>query len=139
VARIHLDPNLLGVVLTRSFRRVLYCRCFNGIELAQMKQAGLYAYWIVKIHPIVIDTIPGDLEKLGNPLEKAVQEINERFALHIVRSFFRDQFGKTLSYTDEYQKHFVHAARMRSFTEDSMMLVTESLGVAGSLLTADKL
>jgi hypothetical protein len=134
VGRLYFDPNLLGLVLYRSFRRVLYCKCFNGIELAQMKQAGLYAYWITKMHPIVVNKAPDELEKLSAPLEKGLLEINERFAFYLIRAFFRDEFGRELPNSDEYQKHFVHAARMRSFTEDSMMLVSESLGVAGRSL-----
>jgi hypothetical protein len=128
----NLDLNMLSMALVRAFRRVLYCRCFNGILLAQMKQAGLYAYWIAKMHPIIIGQAPDDLEKLSIELEGALQEINERFAFHIVNSFYKDNFHRSLSNSSDYQSHFVHAVKYRSFTEDSMMLVTESLGISGS-------
>jgi hypothetical protein len=131
IARLSLDLNILGTVLYRSFRRALYCRCFNGIELAQMKQAGLYAYWISKLRPVVIGKAPEDLEGLSNDLERGVQEINERFAFHIVNAFYKVEFGKSLLSCADYQSHFVHAIKYRSFTEDSMMLVTESLGAVG--------
>jgi hypothetical protein len=32
---------------------------------------------------------------------------------------------------NDYQEQFIHAIRFRSFTEDSMMLLTESLGIEG--------
>jgi len=120
--------NMLATALYRAFRRILYCKCFNNIDLAQMKQAGLYAYWIVKMHPIIVGGAPRDLEKLSNELENGLQEINERFAFYIIRAFYKEEFGRDLSDTRNYQKHFVHAVKFRSFDEDSMMLVTESLG-----------
>jgi hypothetical protein len=135
-ARLDLDLNMLAVALYRAFRRALYCKCFNGIELAQMKQAGLYAYWLTKMHPIIIRKAPEDLEALSKPFERALQEINERFAFYIVRAFYKEEFGRELPDRNDYQDHFVHAAKYRSFTEDSMMLATESLGLAGGLLAA---
>jgi hypothetical protein len=131
--RLSLDLNMLGVALYRAFRRVLYCKCFNDIELAQMKQAGLYAYWIAKIHPIVIGKRPDDLDELNNDLERGLQEINERFAFYLIRAFYKEEFNHGLLNSIDYQNHFVHAVKFRSFTEDSMMLVTESLGLSGSL------
>jgi hypothetical protein len=97
-----------------------------------MKQAGLYAYWIAKMHPIIIAEAPKELDKLDNALEKGLQGINERFAFYIVCAFYKDEFHRDISNATDYQKHFVHALRFRSFTEDSMMLATESLGVSGS-------
>jgi hypothetical protein len=132
VSRLDLDLNMLGVAVYRAFRRALYCKCFNGIELAQMKQAGLYAYWIAKMHPIIVRKAPEHLDTLSNDLERGLQEINERFAFHIINVFYKEEFGRSLSGSSAYQSHFVHAVRYRSFTEDSMMLATESLGVSGS-------
>jgi hypothetical protein len=131
-SRLQLDLNMLALALYRAFRRVLYCKCFNGIDLAQMKQAGLYAYWIAKMRPIVVGTVPEGLERLDNKLEEELQEINERFAVYIIRAFYKDEFHRDISNANDYQVHFVHAVRFRSFTEDSMMLATESLGVSGS-------
>jgi hypothetical protein len=131
-SRLQLDLNMLGLALYRAFRRVLYCKCFNGIDLAQMKQAGLYAYWIAKMRPIVVGTAPEGLERLDSKLEEGLQEINERFAFYIIRAFYKDEFHRGISNANDYQAHFVHAVRFRSFTEDSMMLATESLGVSGS-------
>lgn len=130
MSRVSLDLNILSLAIYRSFRRILYCKCFNGIDLAQMKLAGLYAYWIAKMRPIVISKKPDDIDELSNELELALQEINERFAFYIVRSFYIIEFGKGVSDASDYQKHFVHAIKFRSFTEDSMMLTTQSLGVA---------
>jgi hypothetical protein len=128
----HFDLNMLSMALVRAFRRILYCRCFNGILLAQMKQAGLFAYWIAKMHPITIGNVPDGWDTLSAQHEKALQEINERFAFHIINSFYKDNMKRSLSSSPDYQKHFVHAIKYRSFTEDSMMLVTESLGISGS-------
>lgn len=136
VARLSLDLNMLSLALYRAFRRILYCKCFNGIDLAQMKQAGLYAYWVTKMHPIIIGTKPDDLEDLDNSLEVALQEINERFAFYIIRAFYKMEFGRGISNISNYQDHFVHAVKFRSFTEDSMMLATESLGVSGDSANA---
>lgn len=130
VSRLKLDLNILCVALYRAFRRALYCKCFNGIELSQMKQAGLYAYWITTMHPIIIDEKPKNIDALPPKLEIGLQEINERFAFYVVSLFYKDEFGRKLSETSQYQTHFVHAIKYRSFTEDSMMLVTESLGEA---------
>ena len=130
VSRLHLDLNLLSIAIYRSFRRALYCRCFNGIDLSQMKQAGLYAYWLAKMRPIVVGTQADDLDDLPIGLERGLQEINERFAFYIISAFYQEEYHRGLSDVSEYQTHFVHALRYRSFTEDSMMLVTESLGVS---------
>jgi len=130
VSRLSLDLNMLSVALTRAFRRALYCNCFNGIELAQMKQAGLFAYWLSEMHPIIVGAKPEGLPSLSNDLERGLQEINERFAFYIVSVFYRVEFGRDIALVDGYQQHFVHAVKYRSFTEDSLMLVTESLGAS---------
>jgi len=132
VERLSLDLNLLSLALYRCFRRALYCKCFNGIDLAQMKQAGLFAYWITKMRPILVARASDDLEPLDNSLEMALQEINERFAFYIIRTFYKEEFGRDIANINNYQTHFVHAVRFRSFTEDSMMLLTESLGVSSN-------
>jgi hypothetical protein len=130
--RLDLDRYLLADALMRSFRRALYCKCFNGLELAQMKQAGLFAYWIAKIRPVKISIQPAGLPDLSFSQEKSIQETNERFAFSIVRSFYKLEFGRELPNPTEYQEHFVHALWYRSFTEDSMMMVTESLWTSRS-------
>ncbi|MDR2492397.1 MAG: hypothetical protein LBD25_02885 [Coriobacteriales bacterium] len=133
MARLYLDENMLSIALYRAFRRALYCKCFNGIDLAQMKQAGLFAFWIAKIHPIVVSPKPDGLANLSNASERDLQEINERFAFYVIEDFYRHEFGHSLPHVSGYMQHFMHAVKFRSFTEDSMMLVTESLGVAGSV------
>lgn len=130
--RLSFDDNILALVISRVIRRALYCRCFNGIDLALMKQAGLYAYWITKLHPIVVAKAPEGIDPLPSNLEMAIQQINERFAFHIINLFYMEEKGKGLDNCIEYQKHFLHAVKFRSFTEDSMMLVTESLGEIGT-------
>ena len=68
--------------------------------------------------------------ELSNTAENSLQEINERFAFHIIYSTFVKLNGKTMPIVG-YQEKFVHAVRFRAFTEDSMMLLAESLGKEG--------
>jgi hypothetical protein len=128
--RLKLNGKLLALVVLRAFRRILYCKCFNAMELNQMKQAGLYAYWFAKIKPIIVEEPSSAMCELSDEWENHLQEINERFAFHIIYSAFVEQNGRTMPNTD-YQEKFVHAVRFRSFTEDSMMLLAESLGKEG--------
>jgi hypothetical protein len=128
VGRLHLNDKLLAVALMRVFRRVLYCKSFNAMELNQMKQAGLYAYWLTKLHPIIINEPSADMRAIDDLWENRLQEINERFAFHLILSVFIRQYGRPGQGIKGYRERFVHAVRFRSFTEDSMMLLVESLG-----------
>jgi hypothetical protein len=128
--RLKLDGKLLSLVIFRAFRRMLYCKCFNAMDLNQMKQAGLYAYWLAKLKPIVIEAPTPDMTELSDEWENCLQEINERFAFHIIYSAFVNLNGKSMP-IQHYQEKFVHAVRFRTFTEDSMMLLAESLGKEG--------
>ena len=128
--RVSLDNNLLGFVVYRSFRRALYCKCFNNIELAQMKQAGLLAYWITRIRPIIVSKRPEGLERLPKKHETALQEINATYAFFIIDLFYRNEFKTKMSNAESFKAQFTLAATHRSFTEDSMMLLTQALGTS---------
>jgi hypothetical protein len=95
-----------------------------------MKQAGLYAYWFAKIRPITIEEPESGMSELSEEWENHLQEINERFAFHIIYSAFVKLNGKPMPKLG-YQEKFIHAVRFRAFTEDSMMLLAESLGKEG--------
>jgi hypothetical protein len=140
--RSSLNTTLLSLALMRVYRRVLYCKSFNDIHLNQMKLAGLHAYWLNKLHPIVISAPTRDMGEISDEFEKQLHEINERFGFHLIMSAFekergipKDAYGNPID-TQPYQERFVHALRFRSFTEDSMMLLAESLGREGFQLAS---
>lgn len=128
LGRPRMNFGLLASLQTRVIRRAIYCKVINRLELNQMKIAGLYAFWFNKIHPIVINNPSPGMKPLARKYENYLQEINERFAFFIIYNIFTNQYGKPSHSIEGYQERFVHALRFRSFTEDSLMLLTESLG-----------
>ncbi len=126
--RLNINNLLLADLQTRVLRRAIYCKLINNLELNQMKIAGLYAYWFNKLHPIVVSSPSDDLERLAPKYEDYLHRVNEFFAFHIVYNIFVEQYGKPSKGLAEYMERFTHALRYRSFTEDSLMLLTESLG-----------
>jgi hypothetical protein len=131
--RVRVTSAVLSDAISRTFRRALYCKCFNEIGLTEMKIAGLVAYWIIKLHPIIVqDFIVQDINSIGKGIPSVLgttfDDINEQLAAHIILSTFTEKFGDISLDYDEYRIKLIHALRYRVHTENSMMLLAESIG-----------
>jgi hypothetical protein len=127
-SRIYVSSSILSDAIYRSFRRALYCKCFNGLDLNEMKTAGLFAYWIVKLHPITFIDYISATNNLKSPFGTALDDINEQFAVHFILSIFFEKHNDLKPNYVEYRRKLIHALRYRCHSENSMMLVSESLG-----------
>ena len=136
MSRANMNMQQLALLQMRVFRRGLYCNFINGLELNQMKIAGLYAYWFNKIQPIQIDHAELGAPKLKSKQEDYLHALNEYFGFHIIYNAFIVEHGKPKHDISQYQKKYITAVRFRSFSEDGMMLLAESLGNEAFLLAS---
>jgi hypothetical protein len=134
--RIYVSTSNLTNAIHRSYRRALYCWCFNGLELNEMKTAGLIAYWIMKLHPITFFDYLSVTEKLESPFGMAFDDLNEQFAAHVILSIFVKKYPQLKLDYHAYLQKLIHALRYRNHSENSMMLLAESLGTEAFRLAA---
>jgi hypothetical protein len=121
--------SILGDVLLRSFRTALHCKVFNGIAVNGPKVAGLLAYWIIKRQPFSPDYGRGMFSDADSPYFGRFDDVNEQIAAHIILSMFRERVedDSGINYKP-YKEKMIHNLRYRDQTEDSMMLLSESIG-----------
>jgi len=112
-------------VVTRVDRRVAYYSYFHeGMAINELKEAGLYAYWILRFRPFkIIDKRYADYPN--------AYTINESFALYIILSalYYVKQRGLvgTRQEQNAFHKKLLYTFRFRHISLASMMLLAESI------------
>ncbi len=109
-----------------------------GVDISQRKIGGLFAYWILKFHPLSVD-----FEQDGKNLDYTIPAeelssaawINQYFAAYIlythISEWYQQQGEAPLSIdarsSSSFHKALLYAFKYRNISIDAMMLVSESI------------
>jgi len=119
--------DLIAAIIRVDKRWAYYYFFHDGMELSEMKEAALLAYWVLRFKPF----------KIAN--NKYVEEfsastINESFAIYIIFAALcyvsrvkREKIDSSLDKGPFYNK-LLYAFRFRNISWASMMLLAESIG-----------
>jgi hypothetical protein len=122
------DHDLIDDVSMRVHQRLNYYLFFHNIRLAQSRQAGLKAYWILRYRPIT---------PYSPTLWNEEYDVNVYFAFFVL---FCEAMGECLvkipsnirtiivnNVLIEYQNIFMRAFNEYDISKEAMMLVSESI------------
>lgn len=123
-----IDRNKLKKISDRLYQRLNYYLFFHGKHLAQSRQAGITAYWILRYCPLTLITLTAWKRKY---------DINAYFAffyiLYVIlgeliakqpRGVQRAVVKKVLT---DYENVFMRAFSEYDISKEAMMLVTDNI------------
>ena len=141
-----LEPSdyVLHEIYLRLNKRAQYYLYFHDMSISERKQAGLFAYWILRFYPIkvTINTI-----KVSQTQKKWLHTVNERFAAHVLYAAVYDEYGKqsgnaaltkSEELKDSYYKALLYSLRFRHISMDAMLLLAETMTLESFARTLDK-
>ena len=121
-------------ITLRVDKRNAYFSIFHGIRISELKMAALYAYWILKFHPVTIT----DSRYVSN---QDALLVNEHFAAYlIIAVVFSDYIAEQrdpendenlydlVTHAQFYEK-LLYSFRYRNISIDSMILLAETITV----------
>jgi len=129
----HASNYCLADVVIRVDKRREYFSYFHDMGVSERKVAGIYAYWVVKLHPFWIE-VPHVSEL--TPLDKQwIASVNESFAAFIMYSGVLLEnsrlSGGGVAVTEHskrsYHRALLYSLRYRALTIDSMMILMETM------------
>ena len=121
--------DLIDVIL-RVDKRIHYFQVFHGMDCNEGKKAALYAYWIVKLRPIMI-TDPRYINTDGYN-----NKINEFFAIHYMLcaldgmgriNHWNGNTGINLTLNNPFVQRMWYAFRFRNITIDSIIVLADAI------------
>lgn len=117
-------------IILRVDKRKHYFKIFHDMECNEVKIAALFAYWIVKLRPIMItDQRYKDDDNYNN-------RINELFAIHYLISAANglgrikldgEPGGLALRLNNPFIKRLWYSFRFRNITIDSIIVLADAL------------
>ena len=126
---IELNKMLLGEAVVRIDKRRDYFVIFHDeTEINEVKEAALWAYWIVKFKPIRIKQ--DKLNQLGSEVRAHLEHFNESFAVFMIYSAVAAEAEKChvkFHVNKEYTKKISYAFRYWHLNKSALMMIAESL------------
>lgn len=126
VGKVHIQRALIHNAVIRVDKRICYFGIFNRIQPNEIKVAALYAYWILKFRPFMVD---GSLL-----LEKELETINERFAFFLILGACkaiasrRKLSAKAIS--EGLRKEVIYAFQYQDLSKEAVIKIAEMIGEA---------
>lgn len=122
---IEIDQILLGEILVRIDKRKDYFIIFHDATyMNEVKEAGLLAYWLLKLKPFKVKTDNDDLFKKH-------RHINEKFAVFVLYSVLKEEAKRNENMefyiSDKYTKKILYAFKFWDLSKESLMLIAETL------------
>ncbi len=120
---------MLDVIL-RVDKRKHYFKVFHDMECNEVKLAALYAYWIVKLRPIMI------LDKRYRDVDGYNNTVNEFFAIHLMLAasigmgrvnLDEKTGGVRVRLYNSFVKRLWYSFRFRNITIDSIIVLADTL------------
>lgn len=112
----------------RVYQRLNYYLFFHGSQLAQSRQAGLKAYWILRYRPLTL---------ISSDAWKKSYDVNTYFAFFTVlcetlgeclkdcqKNVVRSMINKLL---EEYENIFIRAFSEYDISKEAMMVIADSI------------
>lgn len=127
------DGDITDISL-RVNKRLAYYTFFHGIQASQRKVSALQAYWVVKLHPFIVE--PED--SWGDGVREFCSLVNEHFAAYLMiapvagelaleaRSSERAFSYEAIKASDYYEK-LLYSLRYRNIPIDSFVLLSETM------------
>jgi hypothetical protein len=109
-------------MIVRIDKRKAYYQFFHGMDINELKVAGIYVYWILKLRPFSIT----DHRYAG---KQGCCDVNEVFALYIIVMVLLglDRLDRTIQGGEPYFKELRYSFRFRYFSIDAMVVLVEAL------------
>jgi len=128
----HVDEELLVKAFLKTDRQKLRFKVFHGMQLSELKIAGLLAYWFVRYKPLVYGKHIG-IDDDGKPIYKFTTcKCNERFALYLMLTVLENysiRSNKEFFVPTERQiNNLHHIVLHRALSEDLMSMMLEPIG-----------
>lgn len=122
---IDVDKPLLAELLVRIDKRKDYFIIFHDdTDMNEIKEAALFAYWLLKFKPFSIK------DKNSNLYMKYAQ-INEAFAVFVLYSTLKEAASRLsnmeFSISKEYNRKIMYAFKFWDVSKEALMLIAESL------------
>jgi hypothetical protein len=123
--------DMLDIIL-RVDKRISYFKYFHNMNCNEVKRAALYAYWIVKLRPIIV-TDPRYADENGYN-----NMINELFAVHylfcalngmerIKLKTWDGPDGVELTLDNPFIKRLVYSFRFRNISIDAIIVLADAI------------
>ena len=131
--------DLIDIIL-RVDKRIHYFQVFHGMDCNESKKAALFAYWIVKLRPIMI-TDPKYINADGYN-----NKINEFFAIHYMLCaltgmgriiHWNGSTGIKLTLNNPFLQRMWYSFRFRNITIDSIIVLADAI-TTDTLIQSEK-
>jgi hypothetical protein len=109
-------------MIVRIDKRKAYYQFFHGMDINELKVAGIYVYWILKLKPFSITD-----RRYAGKLECC--DVNEVFALYIIVTVLLGlgRLDRLIQGSEPYFKELRYSFRFRHFSIDAMLVLVEAL------------
>lgn len=126
----HVDEEQFVKACLKTDRQKLRYKLFHGIDLSELKVAGILAYWIIRFKPLVHDTAMIGIK--GRKCLFAANKYNEMFALYLMFATL-DQYSvvndkELLQPTKRLVKNLHYVLLHRPLSEDLMAMLLDPIG-----------
>jgi len=119
VADYYIDFNGIENAVVRTDQRKLhYLMYHDGMEMDEIKQAAVFAYWMLRLRPI-------------QHITGGINDINERvvlsFLFTVVNNYRKIKGMPKKTFSDKLKKDMLYAVTYREISYDYMTLLVQSL------------
>ena len=135
---VSVNRTLILTIISKVDQRYDYFRYFHDIDISELKEIALNAFWIIKLKPLSITKhdIQDDNTKEENIDDNKYDLINEKLAIYYilrgVRSYIKlkkDADAERLldSLPKEYFDELLYTFTFRDISKEAMILLVESM------------
>ena len=128
---VFVDETSIFQIITRIHKRKQYYLYFHNLDVSDLKELGLYCFWIVKLRPL------SRKNENDSPETKAdFESINEKFAVYNIITKLRSLLpeNKTNSvnafFSNKYIYELVYSFTYRDISKEAMILLVETIAIA---------
>ena len=129
--KIYVNENALLAVIVKVDQRRRYFHFFHKLDMSEYKEAALYSFWYIKLHPLNI----GPRDFLRDP-PSMYDSINEKLALYVIFKTLRTMLKKKKLPTErldelplKYIDELVYSLTYRDVSKESLIMLVESMAV----------
>lgn len=128
----NLSVNVLALsrIVDKVHQRKQYFSYFHDLDMSELKQIALTAFWIIKLYPI--DTV----SNLSKERQNDLKSINEKFALFYIivylKILYKDEHNDNAEridkfFDDLYIRELEYSFTYRDISKEAMILLVETI------------
>lgn len=127
---VFIDETSVAQIITRVNKRKQYFQYFHHLNLSDLKELGLYCFWIIKLRP---------LSRAGTcdtPDKKSdFESVNEKFAIYNIIAKLRslmpnDEERVNQLFNEKYIYELLYSFTYRDISKEAMILLIETMAIA---------